>query len=138
MKKYLLLLLTICLSTVFAQAQPEEIANKVEAIQIAFLTKELKLTPDEAQKFWPVYNDYRNELKKVSKIQRKDELQVEESVLNIRKRYKPEFRRVLDSDDRVNRIFKIEKSYREMLRKELQNRQKQGKRFGGNFKQKYN
>lgn len=138
MKKYLLLLLTICLSTVFAQAQPEEIANKVEAIQIAFLTKELKLTPDEAQKFWPVYNDYRNELKKASQMQRKDELQVEESVLNIRKRYKPEFRRVLDSDDRVNRIFKIEKSYREMLRKELQNRQKQGKRFGGNFKQKYN
>lgn len=138
MKKYLLLLLTICLSTVFAQAQPEEIANKVEAIQIAFLTKELKLTPDEAQKFWPVYNDYRSELKKASQMQRKDELQVEESVLNIRKRYKPEFRRVLDSDDRVNRIFKVEKSYREMLRKELQNRQKQGKRFGGNFKQKYN
>lgn len=138
MKKYLLLLLTICLSTVFAQAQPEEIAMKVEAIQIAFLTKELKLTPDEAQKFWPVYNDYRNELKKASQIQRKDELQLEENVLNIRKKYKPEFRRVLESDDRVNRIFKVEKSYREMLRKELQNRQRQGKRLGGNFKQRDN
>ncbi len=138
MKKYLLLLLTICFSGIFAEAQPEEIANKVEAIQIAFLTKELKLTPDEAQKFWPVYNNYRNELKKTSKIQRKDELQVEESVLNIRKKYKPEFRKVLDSEDRVNRIFKVEKSYREMLRKELINRQRQGKRFGSNFKQRDN
>jgi hypothetical protein len=138
MKKHLFLLITFCFSMGLLYAQPDEIANKVEAIQIAFLTKELKLTPDEAQKFWPVYNNYRSELKKISATKRRDELELEENVLNIRKKYKPDFRRVLDSDDRVNRIFKVEKSYREMLRKELLNRQRQGKRFGGNFKQRDN
>jgi hypothetical protein len=117
MKKHLFLLITFCFSMGLLYAQPDEIANKVEAIQIAFLTKELKLTPDEAQKFWPVYNNYRSELKKISAAKRRDELELEENVLNIRKKYKPDFRRVLDSDDRVNRIFKVEKSYREMLTK---------------------
>jgi hypothetical protein len=33
-------------------------AERVQALKVAFITKALNLTPDEAQKFWPVYNEY--------------------------------------------------------------------------------
>lgn len=32
--------------------------NQVKAKRIAFFTEKLQLTPAEAQKFWPVYNEY--------------------------------------------------------------------------------
>jgi hypothetical protein len=130
MKKYLLLVLIFAGTAFISYAQPAEQLKKLEAIQIAFLTKELNLTTDEAQKFWPVYNNYRSELLKVVKDNRDaDVLEKDELVLNIRKKYKPEFKKVLSSDDRVNKIFKVEVAFKQMLKKELQNRQ-QNRRFG--------
>ncbi len=130
MKKYLLLVLIFAGTALISYAQPAEQLKKLEAIQIAFLTKELNLTTDEAQKFWPVYNNYRSELLKVVKDNRDaDVLEKDELVLNIRKKYKPEFKKVLSSDDRVNKIFKVEMAFKQMLKKELQNRQ-QNRRFG--------
>lgn len=41
--------------------------EKVEAMKIAFLTKELDLTPEEAQAFWPVYNEYDRKLTELRK-----------------------------------------------------------------------
>ncbi|MBC7448804.1 MAG: hypothetical protein H7330_12175 [Hymenobacteraceae bacterium] len=32
--------------------------EKIEAARVAFLTNRLNLTPDQAQKFWPVYNEF--------------------------------------------------------------------------------
>ncbi len=41
----------------------EEIrAEKIQSLKIAFITQKLQLTPDEAQKFWPVYNQYDKEV----------------------------------------------------------------------------
>ncbi len=34
--------------------------EKLEALRIAFVTKELNLTSAEAQTFWPVYNEYQD------------------------------------------------------------------------------
>jgi len=33
-------------------------AEKIQARKIAFFTEKLQLTPAEAEKFWPVYNEY--------------------------------------------------------------------------------
>ena len=64
MKKYFAL--TLCLfasALLFAQPQgkPNEEQRKkdwerLQAEKIAFITQELDLTPEEAQVFWPVYN----------------------------------------------------------------------------------
>ncbi len=40
--------------------------DKIEAMEVAFLSQALELSSDEAQKFWPIFNDIkdeRNELK---------------------------------------------------------------------------
>ncbi len=40
----------------FSQQQNSEKRKQVKALKIAFITTELSLTPDEAIKFWPVFN----------------------------------------------------------------------------------
>ncbi len=54
-----------------AAAQPtarkEQAKERVEAAHIGFLTHKLKLTPLEAQKFWPLYEAYRDELAQVDR-----------------------------------------------------------------------
>lgn len=122
MKKIVLLTLFLLNISYFCYAQPEKIKNNIEAIQIAYLTRELSLSSEEAQKFWPVYNEYREELLNVRKEARNDEVLFEEKVLNIRKKYKADFKKVLGTDQRVNQVFVAEKSFRDLLRKELMNR----------------
>jgi len=39
--------------------------ERIEAMRVGYLTEQMNLTPEEAQVFWPVYNTYRDELKKV-------------------------------------------------------------------------
>jgi hypothetical protein len=122
MKKILLYTLFFINISYFCFGQTDK-KDRLESIQIAFLTKELSLTPEEAQKFWPVYNDYKAELAQARKASREDEVEFEEKVLTVRKKYKGEFKKVLDSDERANEVFVAEKNFREMLRKELQKRQ---------------
>ena len=119
MKKILLLTLFLLNINYFCYSQVNNRKNNIEAIQIAYLTRELSLSPDEAQKFWPIYNEYRDELLVVRKELRDDEIMFEEKVVNIRKKYKTDFKKVLDTDIRVNQVFLAEKSFRELLRKEL-------------------
>lgn len=56
-------LATIFLLPVMLTGQPgtgqrQEQYRQMEAKRIAFITQELSLTPEEAQVFWPVYNEY--------------------------------------------------------------------------------
>lgn len=130
MKKIILFLTFLIGVSYICAAQPPR-GEKIKAIFVAFVTKEINLTADEAQKFWPVYNNYTVELKKAREENRQDELAFEEKALNIRKKYKPEFKKILNDDTRVNRVFVIDRNFREMLRREMQNRQKnkKGARF---------
>lgn len=41
--------------------------DKVDALRVAFVTKKLSLTNAEADKFWPVYNEYNDKVKAVRK-----------------------------------------------------------------------
>lgn len=41
-----------------AQGNKAKAQEKVEARKIAFITNKLQLSPAEAQKFWPLYNEY--------------------------------------------------------------------------------
>jgi hypothetical protein len=52
------LLLIILQIPVTAQDKP---SDKIKSIKIAYITERLKLTPQEAEVFWPVYNDFENQ-----------------------------------------------------------------------------
>jgi hypothetical protein len=67
-------LLTLMFFTLSGQPRqrmnPEERKENVEAMKIAFLTKELNLSSEEAKKFWPVYNEYTDGVKKIREARR--------------------------------------------------------------------
>ncbi len=42
-------------------------AERVQALKVAFITKALNLTSDEAEKFWPIYNLYQDKREAVRK-----------------------------------------------------------------------
>jgi hypothetical protein len=108
----------ICIS----QASRNKDSSKIEDVKIAYMTQELNLSPAEAERFWPIYDSYFQELRQAKKMYGDDEIAFDEKVVDIRKRYKGSFKRVLNSDTRVNRVFVSEKNLRDMLKKELQNR----------------
>lgn len=95
--------------------------GKLEALKIAYLTKKLNLTPEEAQRFWPVYNQYANEIKSARKDQKQtnsSELETEDKILKIRKKYNNEFGRAL-SAEKVNTFFRSERDFGDFVKKEL-------------------
>ncbi len=69
-------LIIALLCPLFILAQPRMSKNKMKKIEsqkIAFLTKELDLSPKEAQEFWPVYNQY-SEAKKENRKKKHDNM----------------------------------------------------------------
>ena len=103
----------------YTQAQG---GNKLESYKIAFITRKLNFTPDEAQKFWPVYNKYVAEIAETRKGKADlDEVSFEEKLVNVRKKYKTEFTKILN-EDKSNQFFQAEKEFNNTLRKELQQR----------------
>ena len=128
MKKLLLILAVfVCFQTAKAQEDanpsPEKKQQNIEALKVAFISKELELTPEEAQKFWPVYNQYSKEMTSTFRAGDEDVLERDEKVLNVRKRYKDQFSKVL-GDQRVNRMFGAETRFRQLLIKAMRNQQK--------------
>lgn len=129
--KLIYLATLIMLSASFVEAQPlkadqeKKLADlrKIQAMEMAFITKELNLSPDEAQKFWPVFNQYRNEIKSVAKDNRgNDQLEKQQRMLDLRKKYREDFTRVI-SQDRANKVFGAEDEFKTLVRREFQKRQ---------------
>ncbi len=48
----------------------KEKKEKIEALKISFITTELALTTEEAEKFWPIYNELETKIKAEKKTQR--------------------------------------------------------------------
>jgi hypothetical protein len=108
-------------------------AEKIDALKAAFITKQLDLTPDEAEKFWPVYNQYQNEIQALNQSRMantnnakpdidnmsdadvnkmiENELMYEQQQLDIRKKYVAQFEKVL-SVKKVAKLFQAEKDFK--------------------------
>jgi hypothetical protein len=124
MKKYLLILLATFGSFSFAMAQKASGHEKIQALKVAFITQKLHLSPSEAEKFWPVYNQYDNEIRQLRANKKDgDVLDNEQKVLDIRKKYKPSFERILGAQ-RLNDLYNAERDFRNVLIQRLKARRK--------------
>ncbi len=135
--KKLLVLFGCMLSILFAAAQqrpmhrpgkmpppPMERISKaqraqMESFKIQFITKKLNLTPEEAEKFWPVYNEQKEASKKLMQAEKDDEIAFHESMLVIRKKYKKDLMPILKSEDRVNQALKVDRELLNKMRNEM-------------------
>ena len=115
----------------FAQPQNNQaMADKVEALRIAYITQQLNLTPEEAQKFWPIYNVYKSELEGLRKnyggpnLTAEQQLELEQKKLDLKKKYKPQFEGALGTA-KLNQLYNLERKFQEKLKELREQRMQQ-------------
>ncbi len=148
MKSIITLLLGFIL-LVPAMAQDEEpvvkdpkALEKIKAARIAYITEKLSLTPAEAEKFWPIYNEFdkkREEIRLEGRIARKNpdpaktqednqkdaiarQHQFRQKELDLEKDYSSKLLNVV-SAQKVMSLRKTEKDFRDLLLRQIQQRQ---------------
>jgi hypothetical protein len=102
---------------------PPQKGQNIEALKVAFISKELNLTPEEAQKFWPVYNQYSKEINNTSTKADANVLDHDERILNVRKHYNNEFIKIL-GPDRTNTMFGAESRFHQLLIRTMRRQQR--------------
>lgn len=112
-------------SGIKAQDPNDPRAEKIQSLKIAFITQKLQLTSDEAEKFWPIYNEYDNEMRNIQLDSRNGNvIDKDQKLLDIRKKYASSFEKVI-GPQKVNKLFNAESDFRAVLIRRLQNRQQQ-------------
>lgn len=147
MKRILMISVGILFFALSTHAQgPANRKEKIEALKVAYITKKLNLTPEEAQKFWPVYNKYQAEMEKLRKDFKgemseellnleqlstadadkalNDMLTFKSNELELTKKYTAEFKKVLSSQ-KVVKLFVAEQEFKKELLRMLKERQQQ-------------
>ena len=128
MKKFLLIT-TIFMGSLFAAtAQDDQTGNdnnrqeKIKALYVAYITQQLNLTEAEAQKFWPLHAQFENDVKTVNPDL--PELEKQQAVLNIKKKYQENFNRIL-GPNRCERFFKMDGEFKRKLLDKIRKQREQ-------------
>lgn len=103
-----------------AERGPEK--EKIEMFKVQFITKKLELTNSEAELFWPVYESHKKAMKEIIQNKANDEIQLQESILNARKKFKNDLKPVLKSEERINEALKIDREFLQKVRHEMMRR----------------
>lgn len=130
---------------------PEERMQEIKAQRTAFLTQRLDLSPAEAEKFWPVYNQFdkeldanRKEMRAEHKAVKKDtdlteaeasaaidkEMAGRQKELDIRRKYATEFKKTIGAVKTL-KLGKAERDFRKELIKRFRDRMEERRDGGG-------
>lgn len=142
-KIFAIFLLLNCIFSFDAISQPRNSKrfSAIESEKIAYITKELKLTPSEAQKFFPLYNEYNTNMWDVKTAKRsitqqpeqrinslnstqgtqKDLIAYDAKEVELKRNYRKKFSQVI-GEARASQFFEVEQRFRESLIRELQSR----------------
>lgn len=144
-KTLALLIVAVIISTMaFGQKHPQQgkrpTKEKIKAMKIAHITNKLDLSETEAQKFWPVYNQFEAEMDKFHQARRADRkkqktssaelsdseleklvdnhLIMEQKELDTKKSYHNKFKAILPIQ-KVAKLYKSEHSFKKELLKKM-------------------
>ena len=112
-------------------------SEQIESIKVAFITSKLDLTSEEAQKFWPVYNNYTKEFLELLKKKKEArynnnsdpnetinaDILYESKMLELKKRYRKLYAKAIPPQ-KILALYRAESEFREHLYKQLNNRRK--------------
>lgn len=133
-------LLIVMSHIVIAQGPARE---RIETMKVGFITKKLQLTTEEAQRFWPVYNKFSDEMEKLKKNAKttlidelgspaamsdqeadkalQEMLQFKQNEAELMKKYVVEFKKVLPVQ-KVVMLFKAELDFKKELLRQLRDK----------------
>lgn len=153
MKAILGILLTIILLPAWAQdddlppATDTKARNKIQAARVAYITDQLQLTPQEAEKFWPIYREFaerrkalRQQLREAKQNPTPDQNQeqngqaaldaqfkIKQQELDLEKDYSGRLLKVI-SAQKLRTLPDAERRFRQMILDQIQRRQMQQER----------
>lgn len=113
--RHILVVVMVMFITTLSFAQQGK-TDKVEALKVSFITEKINLTPQEAQSFWPLYNEYNDKIKFARKAFRQQyanvndfksdkeaedylaaELKLRQTEVDLQKEYFDKFKKILGS-----------------------------------------
>ncbi|MCF8276220.1 MAG: hypothetical protein K9J17_05740 [Flavobacteriales bacterium] len=149
MKKLILLTIAVLLNSIQLVKAQEELEpskrERLEALKVAYLTSELNLTPEEAQQFWPLYNELEGKMQSIRSKRRDNristkknqaelsdaelsaavdkELAFEQQELDLKKEYNERFKKILPMQ-KVVLLHGAEQGFRKELLRGAKDRTK--------------
>ena len=147
MLRYLIPVILVIIIVLNVNAQDQQARDKIESARIALITERLGLTPEQAEKFWPVYREYSEKRRELARElqqarqgvdpQNMTEEQSRELVnlamemkqrqLDLEKEYSNKLMNVISSQQMLS-LRKAEDDFRRMLLQKLQERRQQAER----------
>lgn len=124
------------------QGQGLKARDKIQAARIAYITEQLKLTPEEAEQFWPIYREFsekRLQLQKEYRQAKKNPdpnksaeendkelvdlgLKVKQQELDLEKEYSARLLKVI-SAQKLRTLPEAEKKFRLLILEQIRRRQ---------------
>lgn len=132
MKKYLIILFSLLLVSFASFSQADSTDNETPgAVKLRermkeYIQKKLNLTKGESEKFTPVFMRYMLELRRTNREFSKDDIVRASKIAELRVKYRGEFRQIID-EQRADRVFKHEIEFKEIVRKEIEDRRIQNR-----------
>jgi len=116
MKKYFLILTLLLIPgfTVLAQNdadEPTQQESKIRERMQQYIQDRLNLSRNEAERFTPVFVRYFREFAQTHRTFRTDKLVLQQKIIDLRLRYRTEFRQVMD-EQRANKVYLYEDEFR--------------------------
>jgi len=145
--KFILPIIFLLVSSLSFSQGFKEKREKVKALKVAYITEQLELTSDEAQKFWPIYNAFdenQSELRhekmraildrfqpgNVEKLSEKDASnllvqmeKIEEDLFNLKKKFIKDLQGVI-SAKKIIKLKKAEEDFNRELLKQMREKRR--------------
>lgn len=130
------------------QEQDPNIKQKIQAARVAYITDQLALTPEEAEKFWPVYREFAQKRLQLVKqyreakrnpdpnktVEQNDKdlvdlnLRLKQQEVDLEKDYSGKLLKVI-SAQKLRTLPEAERKFRQMILDQIQRRQGQRERL---------
>ena len=148
MKRFSFLLAIACLlllgsTAAFAQDSRSQDRESIEAAKIAYITDKVGLTTEQAQKFWPIYNEYETKRRALVKAYRSgyrrdadalseqeadDRIEnyfiTKEKELELEKEYAARYQKIITTKQLI-KLYRAERDFTKLLLKRLDDRRAQ-------------
>jgi len=141
MKKLFVIALVLIGMSSSLLAQNKKLQEKIQSMRIALITEELKFTPEEAQQFWPLFNQYEDDKKRLKgsynlpkNLNQLSEAEAEEAILaslemeekeiGLKRKYYAKLKNVL-SAQKIAKLHKAERTFKEKIVEIINQRRRQ-------------